>query len=117
MCSIRQKRTPVDTPVRIQTSDKALNGNTKDISVSGVYLTIPENLQEGIHVKLEIYFQGQERPVEAEGRIAWSNTGDNRPKPFYPEGYGVEITDFENSDEDLFAEYLEKNLNSSTKYH
>ncbi len=82
-----------------------------------MYLTIPENLEEGVFVKLEIFLPGQERPVEAEGRIAWSNTGDNRPKPFYPEGYGVEITDFENSDEDLFNKYLENSLDTSNKYH
>jgi uncharacterized protein (TIGR02266 family) len=116
-CTIRSKRIPVQTPVQVSTKDKDLRGNAHDISMNGLYVSVPENLQEGVFIKLEVYLPGQERPLEASGRIAWSNKGDNRPKPFYPQGYGVELTDFENTDEDFLGEYLEQQLPDSHKVH
>jgi uncharacterized protein (TIGR02266 family) len=116
-CTIRQKRVPVQTPVQVSTEDKALRGNAHDISLNGLYVSVPENLQEGIFIRLEVYLPGQEKPIEASGRIAWSNKGDNRPKPFYPQGYGVELTNFENTDEEFFEEYLEQQLPENNIVH
>ena len=116
-CKIRQRRTPVEAPVKLRTRDKIISGNTHDISVGGIYVKVPEHLEEGIFIRLEVYLPGQDKPLEASGRIAWSNTGDNRPKPLYPQGYGVEIIDFENTDEQLFAEYLEKSIPASSRIH
>jgi HD-GYP domain-containing protein (c-di-GMP phosphodiesterase class II) len=117
VCKIRPKRLPVNTPVKIQEADKNVHGNVYDVSLNGLYVTVPENLQDGIFVRLEFCLPGQERPLEATGRIAWSNTGDNRPKPSYPQGYGIELTNFENEDEDLLAGYLDRNLPASAALH
>ena len=116
-CTIRSKRMPVQTPVQVSTEDKNLRGNAHDISLNGLYVSVPENLQEGLFIRLEVYLPGQERPIEASGRIAWTNKGDNRPKPFYPQGYGVELTNFENADEEFFEEYLEQQLPESSQFH
>ena len=103
--------------VQIKTDQKDVRGKTHDISLNGVYISVPENLDEGILIRLEVYLPGEARPLEASGRIAWSNQGDNRPKPFYPHGYGIEITDFENEDEEYLGQYLEKTLPESDKVH
>jgi len=116
-CTIRSKRIQVQTPVQVCTDEKALQGRAHDISMNGLYVSVPENLEEGVFIRLEVYLPGQERPLEASGRIAWTNEGDNRPKPFYPQGYGVELTGFENSDEEFLGEYLEQQLPESSRVH
>ena len=116
-CTIRSKRIPVQTPVQVRTDEKALRGNAHDISMNGLYVSVPENLEEGVFIRLEVYLPGQERPVEASGRIAWTNKGDNRPKPFYPQGYGVELTGFENTDDECLGEYLNQQLPESARVH
>jgi HD-GYP domain-containing protein (c-di-GMP phosphodiesterase class II) len=117
VCKIRPKRLSVNAPVKIQEADKNVHGNVYDISLNGLYVSVPENLQDGIFIRLEFCLPGQERPLEATGRIAWTNTGDNRPKPSYPQGYGIELTNFENDDEDLLAGYLDRNLPASAALH
>lgn len=116
-CKIRPKRARVEAPVQVRAADRELNGKTRDISMNGIYITVPEDLQEGIFVRLEVHLPGQDRPIEAAGRIAWANTGDNRPKPFYPEGYGIELTNFTDTDEDVFAAYLDRNLPARGEMH
>lgn len=117
VCNIRQKRATVEAPVQVRTKDQIIKASTHDISIGGLYISMPDDLQKDIFIRLEVYLPGQEKPIEASGRIAWTNTGDNRPKPQYPQGYGVEINEFENSDENLFAEYLEKSLPGSSQLH
>ncbi len=116
-CSIRQKRVPVEAPVKLNTAGKTLSGKSHDMSLHGLYISVPEDLQEGIFIRVEVHLPGQERPIEASGRIAWSNTGDNRPKPFYPQGYGIELTDFENADDEFFENFLDKSLPQSSETH
>lgn len=116
-CTIRQKRVPVQTPVQVSTESKALRGNAHDLSPKGLYVSVPENLEEGVFIRLEVYLPGQKKPLEASGRIAWSNKGDNRPKPFYPQGYGIELTNFENNDDESLGEYLEQQLPDSSQLH
>ncbi len=117
VCKIRSKRLSVNAPVKIQETDNNFQGKAHDISLNGLYVTVPKNLQKDVYVKIEVFLPGQERPLTAAGRIAWDNTGDNRPKPFYPKGYGIELTDFENSDEELMADYLDVNLPQNGRLH
>ena len=88
-----------------------------DISLNGIYVTVPGNLQEDAYVRIEVFLPGQETSLTATGRIAWDNTGNNRPKPFYPKGYGIELTDFENTDEELMADFLNENLSQQGQLH
>lgn len=116
-CTIRPKRVPVQTPVQVSTDEKALRGDAHDISMNGLYVSVSDNLNEGVFIRLEVYLPGQDKPIEASGRIAWTNKGDNRPKPFYPQGYGIELTNFENTDEEFLGEYLKHQLPENSKVH
>ena len=117
ICKIRPKRLSVKAPVQVREDNRDLKGESYDISLSGLYVTVPENLQEGVFVRLEVFLPEQEKPIEASGRIAWSNTGDNRPKPFSPKVCGIQLTDFENDDEELLADYLNSHLPENGMLH
>jgi HD-GYP domain-containing protein (c-di-GMP phosphodiesterase class II) len=117
ICKIRPKRLSVDAPVKIHEDGRNLQGKAHDISPSGVYITVPGELQEEAYVKIEVFLPGQERSLTATGRIAWDNTGDNRPKPFYPKGYGIELTDFENADEELMTNFLNEHRPQQEQLH
>ncbi len=116
-CKIRPKRLSVNAPVKIQEDGKNIQGKGHDISLNGIYVTVPGNLQEDAFVRIEVFLPGQETSLTATGRIAWDNTGNNRPKPSYPKGYGIELTDFENTDEDRMADFLNENLPHQAQLH
>ncbi|MGK2906865.1 MAG: HD domain-containing phosphohydrolase [Desulfuromonadales bacterium] len=117
ICKIRPKRLSIDSPVKVMEASRSLQGKVCDISQNGVYVTIPENLEEDTYVRIEVFLPGEKKPFTAAGRIAWSNNGDNRPKPFYPEGYGIELTNVEDQDDELLANYLEAHLPSRSMFH
>jgi HD-GYP domain-containing protein (c-di-GMP phosphodiesterase class II) len=107
LCRIRQKRIPLEVPVRVQTRAHNLTGKVEDISAGGVYISMPdEGLGEGLTVKVEICLPGVEKPVVASGRIAWVNNGERRPKPHYPTGCGVELTNYDDDSYTLMENYV-----------
>lgn len=108
ICRIRHKRVPLETPVMVQTRAAALSGTTCDISFNGIYISISEGLGEGLTVKIELLLPGLQQPVVASGRIAWVNTGDNRAKPHYPSGCGVELTNFDDDGDSVFQTYVSR---------
>lgn len=116
-CRIRQKRVPVETPVLLQTRANTVSGKTHDISLNGIYISIPEDLGEGLSVKIEILLPGENRPIVASGRIAWVNVGDNRAKPHYPSGCGVELTNFDDEGDALMQNYLRQQATQSHQTH
>ncbi|MCM2265689.1 MAG: HD domain-containing protein [Desulfuromonadales bacterium] len=106
VCRIRHKRVPVEAPVMVQTRAHTLSGKTCDISLNGIYISIPEELGQGLTVKIELMLPGRERPIVASGRIAWVNSGGNPTKPHYPAGCGVELTNFDEEGDALLNNYI-----------
>lgn len=109
VCTIRQTRVPVKTPAEIKTQKGALKGEAHDVSVSGAYLSIPEDINEGLFIRVSIQLPGFDRPLEAEGKVAWVNSGDRRPKPHFPEGVGVQFTDFSDDCAQYLKDYIYRN--------
>jgi response regulator RpfG family c-di-GMP phosphodiesterase len=118
LCRIRQRRIPLDAPVTVQTRAHSLIGKVEDISASGLYVSIPsEGLGEGLTIKVEIHLPGMDAPVVASGRIAWVNNGERRPKPNYPTGCGVELTNFDDDGYSLMGKYVERYECESLAFH
>lgn len=117
VCKIRPTRVAAKVPVKVHIEDKNIYGNTQDISINGLYITSPQDLQDGLFVKIEVFLPGQEKPLEASGRIAWTNSGDNRPKPHYPQGCGIEFKTFENQTAEKLGGYLFQHLPAGELLH
>ena len=109
VCVLRKTRVPVKAPAEIKTEQGSIKGQVHDVSVSGAYLSVPEDMAEGLMIRVTLKLPGYDRPLEAAGRIAWVNSGDRRPKPHFPEGIGVEFTDFSESCEDDLQDYIQLN--------
>ena len=70
---------------------------------------VPEDMAEGLMIRVTLHLPGYDRPLEAAGRIAWVNSGNHRPKPHFPEGVGVEFTDFDESGAEDLQDYIQLN--------
>lgn len=106
ICRIRHKRVPLEAPVVVQTRANTYAGKTCDISLNGIYISVPEGLGQGLFVKIELMLPGQEKPIVASGRIAWVNGGDNPTKIHYPAGCGVELTNFDDQGDMLLQGFV-----------
>jgi len=109
VCVLRNTRVPVKAPAEIKTEQSSIQGQVHDVSVSGAYLSVPEDMDEGLMIRVTLKLPGYDRPLEAAGRIAWINSGDRRPKPHFPEGIGVEFTAFNESCEADLKDYIQLN--------
>ena len=110
VCSIRPRRISVESLAEVRTEKGAMEGQTSDVSSTGAYLSVPEDINEGLFIRVTLHLPGLDRPLEAAGRVAWVNSGDRRPKPHFPEGVGVEFTDFPEDCERSLQEFVDQNL-------
>ena len=80
-------------PVTVLTRDGETNGETRSLTVEGVFFHCPEKLREGEACRVRINLP--ERPVEVTGELAWSNLENFKPDHTIP-GMGfcfVKISD------------------------
>ena len=122
VCKIRPKRIAIETPAKVRTDKGAVEGQALDISTTGAYLSLPEDINEGLFIRVTLHLPGFDRPLEAAGRVAWVNNGDRRPKPHFPKGIGVESTDFSKEGEQSLQDYINEKLpapavNDSEMFH
>jgi HD-GYP domain-containing protein (c-di-GMP phosphodiesterase class II) len=116
VCVLRKTRVPVKAHAEIKTEQRSIKGQAHDVSDSGAYLSVSEDMGEGLMIRVTLHLPGYDRPLEAAGRIAWVNNGDRRPKPHFPEGIGVEFTAFNESSEHDLQDYVQQNQ-PVHKYH
>jgi hypothetical protein len=69
-------------PVTVLTRDGEANGETRSLTVEGVFFHCPEKLKEGefCHMKIGL----PEKPVEVTGELAWSNVENFKPEHTIP---------------------------------
>ena len=113
VCKLRPKRVSLESPAEVWTDKGTLEGKALDISSSGAYITVPEDINKGLFVRVTLQLPGYDLPLEAAGRVAWVNNGDRRPKPHFPEGVGVEFTNFNEEGEESLQDYINEKLPAS----
>lgn len=69
-------------PVTVLTQDCEANGETRSLTVEGVFFLCPERLKEGelCHMKISL----PEKPLELKGELAWSNVENFKPDHAIP---------------------------------
>jgi Tfp pilus assembly protein PilZ len=106
LCRIRRKRLPLETSATVKTRANTYSGKTCDISQNGIFVSVSDDLGQGLFVKVELMLPNSEQPIVAAGRIAWVNGGDNLAKPAYPRGCGIELTNFDDNGDELLSQYV-----------
>lgn len=73
-------------PVTVLTQEGETSGETRSLTVEGVFFHCPERLKEGEVCRMTINLP--EKRVEVTGRLAWSNMENFKPEHIYPDmGY------------------------------
>jgi len=106
-----QKRVPVSF---------SLNGKTGfafsvDMSTRGIFVATDEDVQEGSMIELSITLESGSPAIEARGRISWVNSGSTMKKTTLPEGFGVELLEFNEMNKRHWEDFLSRY--EPEKYH
>jgi len=77
---------------------RRLQGRCIDVSSGGMFINCQPTAQKGENLLLKFSLpDGQQPPVEINGRIAWANLQEEMIKENYPLGYGVEFVNISDS--------------------
>ena len=101
----------VKAEIRVYYGDsqrELLTGYSVDLSVGGVFLATKCLFDIDDNVKLKLSLAGQEeKEVSFDARVAWINYEDNRLKPEYPTGVGLQFIGLAQEDLSSIAGFLE----------
>ncbi len=115
-------RTPVEVDVRVSTIDAEIDPETgrryfreteetcATLSPGGAFIRSLDPPAEGRRLVLQIHVPGEGKPIEATGRVAWTqralDPGGNLDEPASTTGAGVEFTDADPHARLILARYL-----------
>jgi hypothetical protein len=90
-------------PVTVLTRDGEANGETRSLTVEGVFFHCPEKLREGQVCRMKIGLPG--KPVEVTGELAWSNVENFKPEHTIP-GMGFCFVKISDKDRDRLEDAI-----------
>ena len=107
-CDInRPKRVPCRTNVSLRANSLATNGLSEDISTEGMFVSVPEPVQEGTIIKLHFSLPGVDAPpIEALAKVVWTNNNCKKAKPDFPTGNGVHFTEVKQPAAETLYNYI-----------
>jgi hypothetical protein len=90
-------------PVTVLTQEGEANGETRSLTVKGVFFHCLERLKEGevCHMKIGL----PEKPVVVTGELAWSNLENFKPEHIIP-GMGFCFVKISQEDRDQFCDAI-----------
>jgi HD-GYP domain-containing protein (c-di-GMP phosphodiesterase class II) len=104
----RPRRVPCRTDVTLQTSSNAKRGLSEDLSTHGMFVSVPEPVQEGTLLKLHFSLPGYEaQPIEALAKVVWTNNICKKAKPDFPAGNGLFFTKMAEPSQATLSNYIE----------
>jgi CheY-like chemotaxis protein/Tfp pilus assembly protein PilZ len=104
----RAKRVPCRFMVVFRCRDESGYAMSADLSTGGLYLSSEKSFRKADGLVLNFLLPGVgTKVIETEARVAWLNTGPCRPKPSYPEGFGVEFQGMTDDTLRLIRRYIE----------
>ena len=90
-------------PVTVLTRNGEANGETRSLTVVGVFFHCPEKLKEGESCRVKIGLP--EKPVEVTGQLAWSNLENFKSEPAIP-GMGFCFVKISDKDRNLLEDAI-----------
>lgn len=91
-------------PVTVLTQEGEAIGETRSLTIEGVFFHCPERLREGEICRMRIELP--ERRVEMVGRLAWSNMANFKPEQTYA-GNGFCFMKMSGEDRDRLGDVIE----------
>lgn len=105
----RPKRVACRTDVSLRTNSHASRGLSEDLSTRGMFVSVPEPIQEGTIIRLHFTLPDMEtKPIEALAKIVWTNNNCKKAKPDFPAGNGIHFTRMEKPSEQALYNYIER---------
>jgi uncharacterized protein (TIGR02266 family) len=101
-------RVPTDIPVIFSSVRGTFDGSILNVSETGAYIHSVEDMQPGENVELKFSLFGDERTIEAEGKIVWVNSLDDKESLF--NGMGVHFTKISTESRSSIASFVESQL-------
>jgi HD-GYP domain-containing protein (c-di-GMP phosphodiesterase class II) len=107
--SSRPRRVPCRTDVSLRANSHAKKGLSEDLSTHGMFVSIPEPVQEGTLIKLHFSLPGVDAPpIEALAKVVWTNNSCKKAKPDFPSGNGLHFTGLEKPAREVLFNYVEQ---------
>ncbi len=104
----RDQRVPCRTDVSLRTNSHSKCGLSEDLSTRGMFVSVPEPVQEGTLIKLHFSLPGVDAPpIEALAKVVWTNNSCKKTKPDFPSGNGLLFTQLDKPAEDTLHNYIE----------
>ena len=91
-------------PVTVLTQEGEANGETRSVTVEGIFFHCPEKLREGDVCRMKIDLP--EKAVEVTGRLAWSNLEHFKPESAIP-GMGYCFVKMSGKDRDRLGDVID----------
>ena len=105
----RPRRVSCRTNVSLRSNSHATNGLSEDLSTSGMFVSVPEPVQEGTLIKLHFTLPGADTtPIEALAKVVWVNNSCKKAKPDFPTGNGLLFTGMDKPAEETLHNYIEQ---------
>jgi hypothetical protein len=105
----RPRRIPCKTNVSLRTDSHAKNGLSEDISTNGMFVSIPEPVQEGTLIKLHFSLPNLDAPpIEALAKVVWTNNSCKKAKPDFPSGNGMLFTKLDKPATETLYNFIEQ---------
>lgn len=105
----RPRRVPCRTDVSLRTNSHEKNGRSEDLSRHGMFVSVPEPVQEGTLIKLHFSLPGVDAPpIEALAKVVWTNNSCKKAKPDFPSGNGLLFTRLAKPAEETLCNYIEQ---------
>ena len=98
-------RIPVNWPVVILTPKGAIKGETRNISVGGVFIFLSEKPEFGVNFPM-LLKPSEERSISVVGKRVWSDTFNIDNRPVF--GMGVRFIHLSPEDQQYIASLVEK---------
>lgn len=106
--SIISSRVPADILVKFSSVKGTFDGSILNISETGAYIHSVEDLQPDENIDLKFSLPGKDHTIEAEGKVVWVNSLEDKESLF--NGIGVHFTKITHENKTFIASFVEGEL-------
>ena len=104
--SRKHPRVPIEMDVEYRYGESFVPGKSRNIGQGGMYIQSESPLSDGINTRIRFVLDKESDAVEVDGRVAWSNSGEERRREPLPSGMGIEFVENNENKRKLIGEFV-----------